>query len=173
MQPLSNALIIKYRHLFTKWPKYIPFGAVAFIPAEWKIGHKVINKWTIVQILIVNTAFCIYDDLKVKEISILNSFEQIQENTRTGSAFSARQLGHAFHTRPIVHILSPGNWQLPFLNQRKGENDRRNISRSIFTEECCRPRRGLKPRPPGLQSVGASEQPRSAIRKFINAQSKG
>ena len=31
-----------------------------------------------------------------------------------------------------------------------------NISWSISTKECCRPRRGLNPRPPGLQSDGAS-----------------
>ena len=54
------------------------------------------------------------------------------------------------------------NWQLPFLNQRKGENDRRKYFRSISTKECCRPRRGLNPRPPGLQSDGASEPPRPA-----------
>ena len=31
-----------------------------------------------------------------------------------------------------------------------------NISWSISTKECCRPRWGLNPRPPGLQSDGAS-----------------
>ena len=31
-----------------------------------------------------------------------------------------------------------------------------NISWSISTKECCRPWRGLNPRPPGLQSDGAS-----------------
>ena len=31
-----------------------------------------------------------------------------------------------------------------------------NISWSIPTKECCRPRRGLNPRSPGLQSDGAS-----------------
>ena len=31
-----------------------------------------------------------------------------------------------------------------------------NISWSISTKECCRPRRVLNPRPPGLQSDGAS-----------------
>ena len=31
-----------------------------------------------------------------------------------------------------------------------------NISWSVSTKECCRPRRGLNPRPPGLQSDGAS-----------------
>ena len=44
----------------------------------------------IVQILIVNTAFYIYVNIRLKEISILNSFEQIQENIIAGSAFSAR-----------------------------------------------------------------------------------
>ena len=43
-----------------------------------------------VQILIVNTAFYIYGNIRLKEISILNSFEQIQENIIAGSAFSAR-----------------------------------------------------------------------------------
>ena len=33
-----------------------------------------------------------------------------------------------------------------------------NISQSISTKECCRPRLGLNPRPPGLQSDGASNR---------------
>ena len=40
----------------------------------------------IVQILIVNTAFYIYGNIRLKEISILNSFEQIKENIIAGSA---------------------------------------------------------------------------------------
>ena len=67
------------------------------IPVEWKFGYKVINKQVIIQMLIVNTAFYIYDDIRLKEISIMNSFEQIQENTRFFD--SARQLGRGFHTR--------------------------------------------------------------------------
>ena len=71
--------------------KIYPFRGRGFhTPVEWKIGYKVINKQTNVQILIMNTAFYIYGNIRVKEISILNSFEQIQENTITGSAFSAR-----------------------------------------------------------------------------------
>ena len=31
------------------------------------------------------------------------------------------------------------NWQLPFLNQPKGENDTENISWSISMKECCWP----------------------------------
>ena len=57
---------------------------------EWKIGYKVINKQVIIQILIVNTAFYICDDIRLKEISITNASEQIQENTVSGSAFSVR-----------------------------------------------------------------------------------
>ena len=45
-----------------------------------------------------------------------------------------------------MHILSPETDNCPV----------ENISWSISTKECCRPRRGLNPRPPGLQSDGAS-----------------
>ena len=38
-----------------------------------------------------------------------------------------------------------------------------NISWSISTKECCRPRRGLNPRPPDLQSDGASNWATEAI----------
>ena len=81
--------------LVHKLAKTYPFRGRGFhTPAEWKTGYKVINKQVIVQILIVNTAFYIYDNIILKEISIVNSFEQIQENTIAGSAFSAR-LGSA------------------------------------------------------------------------------
>ena len=74
-----------------KVAKIYPFRGRGFhTPIEWKIGYKVTNKQTIVQILIVKTAFYISGNIGVKEISILNSFEQIQENTITGSAFLAR-----------------------------------------------------------------------------------
>ena len=38
----------------------------------------------------MKTAFYIYDNMRLKEISILKLFEQIKENTVSGSAFSAR-----------------------------------------------------------------------------------
>ena len=86
----SDHKILPFIH---KVVKIYPFRGRGFhTPVEWKIGYKVINKQTIVQILIANTAFYISGNIRVKEISILNSFEQIQENTITGSAFSA-QLG--------------------------------------------------------------------------------
>ena len=44
----------------------------------------------IAQILIVNTALYTYGNIRLKEISILNWFEQIKENILAGSAFSAR-----------------------------------------------------------------------------------
>ena len=52
-----------------------------------------------------------------------------------------------------------------------------NISWSIFTKECCRPRRGLNPRPPGLQSDGASNWATEAgctqwWRAYLNNKSK-
>ena len=91
-----------------KMDKIYPFRSRGFhTPVEWKIGYKVINKQTSVHILIVNTAFYIYSNIRVKEISILNSFEHIKENTITGSAFSAR-LGSsavAFIPDRPLHLL--------------------------------------------------------------------
>ena len=75
-------------------------------PVEWKIGYKVINKQVIIQILIVNTAFYIYGNIRLIEISTLNSFEQIQENIISSLAFSAR-LGRGFHTRPSFTVTPP------------------------------------------------------------------
>ena len=75
-----------------KMAKTYPFRGRGFhTPVEWKIGYKVINKQMIVQILIVNTVVYIYGNIRLKEISIFNSFEQIQENIIAGSAFSTRQ----------------------------------------------------------------------------------
>ena len=57
----------------------------------------------------------------------------------------------------IVHILSPETDNcLSWISGRERMTVE-NISWSISTKECCRPRRrGLNPRPPGLQSDGAS-----------------
>ena len=68
-----------------------------------------INKQMIVQVLIVTTAFYIYGYIRLKEISILNSIEQIKENTIAGSAFSARLGGSAVAFIPdrviVMHTL--------------------------------------------------------------------
>ena len=81
----------KYRHFFHKLAKSYPFRDRGFhTPVECKIGYKVTNIEVVMQIIIVNTAFYIYENIKLKETSILNSFEHIQENTMSGSAFSAR-----------------------------------------------------------------------------------
>ena len=64
--------------------------------------------------LIVNTAFYIYGNIILKEINIMNLFEQIQENTISGSAFSARLGSSAVAFIPDrdcvnVHISSGPN----------------------------------------------------------------
>ena len=62
----------------------------------------------IVQILIVNIAFYIYVNIRLKEISILDSFAQIQENIIAGSAFSARPGSSAvafIPDLPVGHFL--------------------------------------------------------------------
>ena len=56
----------------------------------------------------------------------------------------------------IVHILSPETDNCPSWISGRERMTVENISWSISTKECCRPRRGLNPQPPGLQSDGAS-----------------
>ena len=55
-----------------------------------------------------------------------------------------------------MHILSPETDNCPSWISGRDRMTVENISWSISTKECCRPRRWLNPRPPGLQSDGAS-----------------
>ena len=55
-----------------------------------------------------------------------------------------------------MHILSPETDNCPSWISGRERMIVENISWSISTKECCRPQRGLNPRPPGLQSDGAS-----------------
>ena len=55
-----------------------------------------------------------------------------------------------------MHILSPETDNCPSWICGRERMTVENSSWSISTKECCRPRRGLNPRPPGLQSDGAS-----------------
>ena len=54
-----------------------------------------------------------------------------------------------------MHILLPETDNCPSWISGRERMTVENISWSISTKECCRPRRGLNPRPPGLQSDGA------------------
>ena len=55
-----------------------------------------------------------------------------------------------------MHILSPETDNCPSWISGRERITVENISWSISTKECCRPRWGLNPRPPGLESDGAS-----------------
>ena len=70
----------------------------------------------------------------------------------TGQAKSSKRLTSS------VHILSPETDNCPSWISGRERMTVENISWSISTKECCRPQGwgGLNPRPPGLQSDGAS-----------------
>ena len=55
-----------------------------------------------------------------------------------------------------MHILSPETDNCPSWISGRERMTVENISWSISTKECCRPRRGLNLRPPGRQSDSAS-----------------
>ena len=62
-----------------------------------------------------------------------------------------------------MHILSPETDNYPSWINGRERITVENISYSISTKECCRPQRGLNPRPSGLQSDGdPTEPPRPA-----------
>ena len=65
-------------------------------------------------------------------------------------------LGRLSPVTSSVHILSPDTDNCPSWISGRERMTVENILWSISTKECCRPRRGLNPRPPGLQSDGAS-----------------
>ena len=50
---------------------------------------------------------------------VMSSTANLSNHPFTGQASSSKQL------TSIVHILFARNWKLPFLNQWKGQNDRR------------------------------------------------
>ena len=89
--------------------------------------------------------------------------EVLRPSQPNGVMSSAVSLpNHTFTGQPVkrltstVHILSPETDNcLSWISGRERMTVE-NISWSISTKECCRPQRGLNPRPPGLQSDGAS-----------------
>ena len=63
----------------------------------------------------------------------------------------------------IVPILPPETDNCPSCISGRERMTVENISRSISMKECCRPRRGSNPQPPGLQSdAHPTEPPRPA-----------
>ena len=81
---------------------------------------------------------------------VMSSAVSLPNHTFTWQAKSSKRL------TSIVHILSPETDYCPSWISGRERMTVENISWSISTKECCRPRRGLNPRPPGLQSEGAS-----------------
>ena len=92
----------------------------------------------------------------------MSSAVSLPNHTFTGQALSSKRL------TSIVHILSPETDNCPSWISGRERMTVENISWSISTKECCRPRRGLNPQPPGLQSDGASNWATEADAVGIN-----
>ena len=80
---------------------------------------------------------------------VMSSAISLPNHTFTGQASSSKRL------TSIVHILSPETDNCPSWISGRERMTVENISWSNSTKECSRPRRGLNPWPPGLQSDGA------------------
>ena len=81
---------------------------------------------------------------------VMSSAVSLPNHTFTGQTQSSKRL------TSIVHILSPESDNCPSWIRGRERMTVENISWSISMKECCRPRRGLNPQPPGLQSDGVS-----------------
>ena len=84
---------------------------------------------------------------------VMSSAVSLPNHTFTGQALSSKRL------TSIVHILSPETDNCPSWISGRERMTVENISWSISTKECCRPRRGSNPRPPGLQSDAHPTEP--------------
>ena len=73
---------------------------------------------------------------------VMSSAVSLPNHTFTGQAYSYKWI------TSIVHILSPETDKCPSWISGRERMTVENISWSISTKECCRPRRGLNPRPP-------------------------
>ena len=93
---------------------------------------------------------------------VMSSAVSLPNHTFTGQTKSSKRL------TSIVHILSPETDNCPSWISGRERMTVENISWSISTKECCRPRGGggLNPRPPGLQSDGASNWATEAGNSF-------
>ena len=90
---------------------------------------------------------------------VISSAVSLPNHTFTGQAWSSKRL------TSIVHILSPETDNCPSWISGMERMTVENISWSISTKECRRPRRGLNAQPPGLQSDGASNWATEAGRR--------
>ena len=96
-----------------------------------------------------NWKFLGYDFVCVKVLrpsqpsGVMSSAVSLPNYTFTGQAKSSKRF------TSIVYILSPETDNCPSWISGRERMTVENISWSISTKECCRPRRGLNPRPPG------------------------
>ena len=94
---------------------------------------------------------------------VMSSAVSLPNHTFTGKAQSSKRL------TSIVHILLAETDNCPSWISGRERMTVENISWSISTKECCQPRRGLNPRPPGPQSDGASKWATEASIKLIKS----
>ena len=113
----------------------------------------------------VGPNWCVFDCVEVLRPSqpngVMSTAISLPNHTFTKQASSSKWL------TSIVHILSPETDNCPSWISGRERMTVEYTSWSNSTKECYRPRRGLNPRPPGLQSDGASNWATKAGSKLI------
>ena len=126
---------------------------------RWTYGQTMWKQYTPTTPLPTLPIFVCVEVLRPSQPNrVMSSAVSLPNHTFTGQALSSKRL------TSIVHILSPETDNCPSWISGRERMTVENISWSISTKECCRPRRGSNPRPPGLQSdAHPTEPPRPAI----------
>ena len=108
--------------------------------------------WTHHEVLFV----CVEVSRPSQPNGVMPSAVSLPNHTFTGQALSSKRLTSIVHI-PLSETDNCPSW----IRGRERTTVEKNISWSISIKECCQPRRGSNPRPPGLQSdVHPNEPPR-------------
>ena len=131
------------------YKKYYPSFWLSYWMSLPLCRRSIISKWGSIVVCLC-WGFTAQSTHLSQPSGVMSSAVSLPNHTFTGQALSSKRL------TSIVHILSPETDNCPSWISRRERMTVENISWSISTKECCRPRQGLNPQPPGLQSDGAS-----------------
>ena len=117
---------------------------------DWLFFAIYLIIWHKIKLNFTSSFVCVEVLRRSQPNGVVSNAVSIPNHTFTGQALSSKRL------TSTVHILSQETDNCPSWISGRERMTVENISRSISTKECCRPRRGSNLRPPGLQLDGAS-----------------
>ena len=130
--------------------------AVCLVKSEIKDPSGPTKSYNLARTIFVS--FTMYFRIQLCCLFVLRFYGPVNPmgSCRERSVYLTTRLMGRLSPLSIVHILSPETDNCPSWISGRERMTVETISWSVSTKECCRPRLGLNPRPPDLQSDGAS-----------------